>query len=247
MMLGILQARMGSRRLPGKVLADLGGVPMLVRQIERIRRSRRLDRLVLATSTDAADDPLAEVAADIDLPVYRGAVDDVLDRVRGAAERGGATNVVRLTGDCPLTDPAVIDACIALHQSGDHDYTSNVHPPTWPDGLDVEVCTRAALEQAWQEAREQAEREHVTPFLHQRPERFCLANLTADQDYSAWRWTVDEPEDLAFVRAVYAALHAQVPDFGMADVLDLLHREPELCSINQHHLRNAGMDTGKAP
>lgn len=241
MILGVLQARMSSRRLPGKVLAPVAGAPMLARQVERLRRCRRLDALVLATSADESDDPLAAAAERLALAVSRGALDDVLDRVHRAASAYAPDHVVRLTGDCPLADPDVIDACIELHVAGAHDYTSNIHPPTWPDGLDVEVLTRATLETAWREAREPVEREHVTWFVHQRPQRFRPGNLEAGRDLSHLRWTVDEPEDLELVRAVYDALYDPAsPVFTTDDVLDLLERRPDIATLNSHHVRNAG-------
>lgn len=239
MMLAVLQARTSSRRLPGKVLEPIGGEPMLCRQIERVRRAANLDALVVATSTDPADDPVARLGESMALPVHRGSLDDVLDRVHGAALAHDADHVVRLTGDCPLSDPAVIDACIELHRAGGHDYTSNVHPPTWPDGLDVEVVTRDALEQAWCEASIPVEREHVTWFIHQRPGRFRIGNLVCDTNRSDLRWTVDEPEDLELVRAIHNELYDPAdPVFGTDAILALLRQRPDLAAINSHHRRN---------
>jgi len=243
MMLGVLQARMSSRRLPGKVLEPIGGEPMLRRQVERVRHAANLDALVIATSTDPADDPIAHLGESLAVPVHRGSLDDVLERVYGAAAAHDADDVVRLTGDCPLADPAVIDACIELHRAGAHDYTSNIHPPTWPDGLDVEVVTRDALDQARREAGTSFEREHVTWFIHQRPGRFRIGNLARDEDRSDLRWTVDEPEDLELVRRIHDALYdPDNPVFGTEDILALLQRRPELATLNAHHRRNAGSE-----
>jgi len=247
MMLGVLQARMSSRRLPGKVLEPIGGEPMLGRQIERVRHAANLDALVIATSTHSADDPIARLGASLALPVHRGSLDDVLERVHGAAAELGADHVVRLTGDCPLADPAVIDACIELHRDGGYDYTSNVHPPTWPDGLDVEVITRDALDEACREANTPVEREHVTWFIHHHPERFWIGNLARDDDRSLLRWTVDEPEDLELVREINDALYDPTnPVFSTEDVLALLERRPELAAINAHHRRNADTEDPSA-
>lgn len=228
MILGILQARMSSTRLPGKVLLPVLAQPMLARQVERLRRSHRIDQLVLATSTESSDDQLQQLAAHLDMPCARGPLDDVLERFHRAAEAHGGAHIVRLTGDCPLTDPDIIDACIAKHLQEGNDYTSNIDPPTWPDGLDVEVVAREALEIAWREAEEADEREHVTLYIRRHPERFTIDNLEADVDRSHLRWTVDEPEDLEFVRTVYETLYPAIPTFTTADILDLIEQRPEL-------------------
>lgn len=241
MILGVVQARVSSTRLPGKVLAPILGEPMLARQLERVKRARRLDEVAVATSTDASDDPLEAVCERAGVACFRGSLDDVLDRFRAAAEHFGATHVVRLTGDCPLTDPAVVDATVAAHVEGGFDYTSNVDPPTFPDGLDVEVLTARTLETAWREARLPSEREHVTPYVRTHGDRFRLGCVSNGEDLSALRWTVDEPRDLAFVTAVYEALYPADPAFGMADVLALLARRPELAELNAHIERNEGM------
>src|SRR5262245_37090128 len=174
MILGILQARVSSRRLPGKVLKPILGRPMLERQSERLRRAHRLDKLVVATSTDASDDAIAALCESLPLDCFRGALDDVLDRFYQAAKRYSADTVVRLTGDCPLADPSVIDELILLHESGGYDYTSNTLTRSYPDGLDAEVAQMRCLEAAWHEAALPSEREHVTPFIYRDPERFRL-------------------------------------------------------------------------
>ncbi len=241
MILGVVQARVSSTRLPAKVLAPILGEPMLARQLERVLRAQRLDAVVVATSTDPSDDPLEAVCAEAVVDCFRGTLDDVLDRFHAAAERYGADHVVRLTGDCPLIDPAVIDAVVDLHLSAAFDYTSNVQPPTFPDGLDAEAIRAETLDTVWQEARLPSEREHVTPFVLKHSERFRLGNLENAEDLSPLRWTVDEPEDLGFVRAVYEALYPADPAFEMRDVLALLARRPELAGINTHIERNEGM------
>lgn len=239
MILGVIQARMSSRRLPGKVLMPLLGVPMLARQVERVRRASNLDDLVVATSCDSEDDSIAELCAGLDIDCHRGSLDDVLGRFYGAAQTAAADHVVRLTGDCPLIDPEVMDAVIALHLEGGFDYTSNAHPPTYPDGLDVEVMRFACLEQAWRQADLPSEREHVTPYLYDRG-LFRLGNLSHTSDLSELRWTVDEVEDLIFVEAIYGALQARTPEFGLAEVLAILHRRPELNDINRNFQRDEG-------
>lgn len=216
MILAILQARMSSQRLPGKVLADVAGAPMIARQVERLRRARRIDRLVVATSDRPDDDPLAAVCADLALPVFRGSLEDVLGRFQGAAEAfGPATTIVRLTADCPLCDWGVIDRVVDAHLAGGFDYTNNVTPVrTFPHGLDAEAMTAQALANAAREAADPYEREHVTPFLYRRPERFRLGTVTSEHPRPELRWTVDTPQDLDFVRHVYAELYAANPAFG---------------------------------
>jgi spore coat polysaccharide biosynthesis protein SpsF len=239
--LAILQARVTSTRLPNKVLAPILGQPMLARQIERLRRATTLDTLVVATSDDASDDPLAALCAAIDVPCHRGSLNDVLARFQGAcAAFGPADHIVRLTGDCPLADPAVIDAVVRHHLASGTDYTANAIQPTWPDGLDVEVMRSAALQRAFDEARLPSEREHVTPYIHKHPEWFRIEHVKGDRDLSTLRWTVDEPADLAFVSEVYAALYPENPAFDTAAILALLAQRPELAELNGQFLRNEG-------
>lgn len=241
MILGVVQARVSSTRLPGKVLQPILGEPMLARQLERVCRAERIDALVVGTSADASDGPLEELCAALGVDCFRGSLEDVLDRFHAVAVRYGAEHIVRLTSDCPLADPAVVDAVVELHVEGGYDYTSNVTPPTFPDGLDVEVISAEALAVTWGEATLPSEREHVTPFVRKHPERFRLGNLVNAEDLSGLRWTVDEPEDLEFVRRVYEALYPRDPAFEMRDVLELLGLHPELQLINARFERNEGM------
>jgi spore coat polysaccharide biosynthesis protein SpsF len=221
-MLTILQARASSTRLPGKVLKDLVGAPMLARQIERVLRAGRIGNLVLATSTDASDNPVAALARGLGVACHRGPLDDVLARFAGALEAfGPADHVVRLTGDCPLIDPEVIDATIARHLATGADYTSNTLALTFPKGQDVEVMKAEHLAAAAREATTPYEREHVTPFLYRHPERFTLANLARDPPLPDLRWTVDTQQDFEFVEQVYRALYRANPAFTSADILAL--------------------------
>lgn len=231
--IAILQARMSSSRLPGKVLKPLVGQPMILRQIERLRRARALDGIVVATSTQASDDVLCEACGAAGIEVVRGDLEDVLDRYRQAARvLGDPAHVVRLTADCPLADWTVVDACVALHLQAGADYTSNVIRRSFPKGLDVEVMTLAALDRAWREAAEPYEREHVTPYIHRHPELFSLAHLTQGVDRSAWRWTVDTPEDWAMVEAVYRALYRQDDLFTTDAVAGFLKAHPRTARLN---------------
>jgi spore coat polysaccharide biosynthesis protein SpsF len=225
-MLTILQARMSSTRLPGKVLAPLAGAPMLQRQIERVQRARRIGRLVVATSTDPSDDPIEALCRDLGVACHRGPLDDVLARFQGAVEAFGPTDhVVRLTGDCPLADWEVIDAVIARHLKA-ADYTSNTLVLTFPKGQDVEVMKAEHLATAAREASDPYDREHVTPFLYRHPERFRLANLERHPPAPNLRWTVDTPQDFAFVNRVYEALYPVNPAFTSDDVVRLTASDP---------------------
>jgi spore coat polysaccharide biosynthesis protein SpsF len=201
----VVQARTGSTRLPGKVLQDLGGRPMLRFMLDRLG-DLRVDELVVATSTLVRDDVVADIARAAGRPVVRGSESDVLERFARALDAHRCDHVVRLTADCPLTDPVLVEAVLARHLDRGADYTSNVFPRTFPRGLDCEVMTASALRTAHAEAVAVAEREHVTPFLYRRPERFALANMRNDMPLGRERWTVDTPDDLEFVRKIVDAM-----------------------------------------
>lgn len=231
--LAIIQARMSSTRLPGKVLKPIVGRPMLDLQLERLKRATAIDKLIVATSDQPDDDPIARLCEQQDIGVFRGSLSDVLGRYHGALGAfGPADHVVRLTADCPLADPDVIDGCIALHLASGADYTSNGVERTFPRGLDVEVMTAAALERAYREATAQDEREHVTMHIYRNRQTFKLSHYVQDRKLGSLRWTVDTPEDLEMVRAVYLALYAGMPDFRQADILTLLLGHPEIAVIN---------------
>lgn len=219
---------MSSTRLPGKVLEPLAGAPMILRQIERVRRAARIDRLVVATSEEASDDVLAQVLGAAGVEVFRGPLDDVLARFVGALEACPAEHVVRLTADCPLADPEVIDAAIALHLQSGADYTQNrLDPKGYPKGQDVEVITAPSLRRAAAAACTPEEREHVTWGVWSHPERYRIARLRPPVDEGQVRWTVDRPDDLEFVRAVYEALYPRNPAFRSDDVRAFVRSQPE--------------------
>lgn len=240
MNLGVIQARSSSSRLPGKVTRKILGRPMLALQIERVRRSRQLDAVLVATSSELEDDAVAAVAADSGADCYRGSLDDVLDRFYRAAQGRAPSHVVRLTGDCPLADWRVIDRVIDFARQGEYDYASNTIEPTWPDGLDVEVMTFSALEAAWREAVTPVDREHVTPFLYRHPQRFRVGSLVAPRDLSGLRWTVDQIEDFRFATAVFEALYPDDPDFSTDDILAYLADHPDIVALNAAIERNEG-------
>lgn len=237
--LAILQARMSSARLPGKVLKPLLGEPMLARQIERLKRCKLIGRIIVATSSSADDDAIERLCSKIGVDCFRGSLDDVLDRFYRAANLYHPAHVVRLTGDCPLADPELIDAVIRFYRKGRFDYVSNALEPTFPDGLDVEVFRGECLAEAWAEARLPSEREHVTPFIYNNPKRFRIGSFTNEIDYSRLRWTVDEPEDFQVVERIYAALYPANPEFSSGEIMKLIERSPDILS-NSNYKRNEG-------
>jgi len=240
MILAILQARVSSSRLPGKVLKPLLGVPMLLRQIERLKKSRKIDRLLVATSTEPSDNPIEKLCEENGIACYRGSLNDVLDRFYQAARGFDPEHVVRLTADCPLTDAKLIDDVIGFYLDGGFDYASNAIQATYPDGLDMEVFRFSCLEQAWREAALPSQREHVTPFIHQQPLLFKIGHYKNSSDLSHLRWTVDEPKDFELVTMVYEALYPKNPDFSTQEILQLLDQRPELVHWNTAHQRNEG-------
>ncbi|MFQ5922043.1 MAG: cytidylyltransferase domain-containing protein [Anaerolineales bacterium] len=245
----IVQARVASTRLPGKVLADIEGEPMLVREVERAQRAATVDELVVATSTEPGDEQIATLCLERGYACYRGSPLDVLDRIYQAARAHQAQTVVRLTGDCPLIDPVLIDQTVTafLEAEPPVDFAANRLPndKTFPVGTDTEVCTLSALERAWREANEPHHREHVMPYLYEVPGQFRTLLVRSDQDYSQYRWTVDSPEDLELVRQVYAHFSGR-DDFTWLEVLELYGREPGLASMNAEvqHKSQFDLDPG---
>jgi spore coat polysaccharide biosynthesis protein SpsF len=246
--LAIVQARMTSTRFPGKVLAPLFGEPMILRQLERVSRAQLIDVIVVATSTDATDDELVRVLEIAGYRVFRGSLDDVLGRFIGAiddfeAESGQNVDVVvRLTADCPLASPSVIDGVIKAFRESDADYLSNTMTPTYPDGLDAEVVKTRVLREVGILAVDPPEREHVTLGVYRRTERYSISNLSDHRDNSNLRWTVDTPEDFAFVTGVYEELYPSNPAFEYQDVLDYLGKYPERSRTELDAVRNAALD-----
>lgn len=234
----IIQARVSSSRLPGKVLKPILGKPMLEWQIERLKKTKSVQKICLATSVQVEDSPLEPIAKNQGIEFFRGSLEDVLDRFYQAAKSLDCEYIVRITGDCPLLDPQIADQVINFGVKGAYDYASNTLRPSFPDGLDIEVMSFAALEKAWQHSKLGSEREHVTPFFYKHPELFKLGSFVGEKDYSLLRWTVDDDADFKFVSAVYETF--QNKTFSMNDVLELLEQKPELSAINAGKMRNEG-------
>lgn len=239
--LALLQARTSSTRLPNKVLLPILGVPMILRQIERLQRTTLIDQLTVVTSTEKSDDKLAQLCAENNISCFRGSLNDVLDRFYQAASLVKPLHVVRLTADCPLTDPELIDQIIQYYFNGDYDYATNAIEATYPDGLDMEVFRYKCLETAWNEAELLSQREHVTPFIYQQFKRFKIGHYKGKEDLSHLRWTVDEPKDFELIEQIYLLLYPSKPAFTTKDILALLKQNIELQTINTGIVRNEGM------
>jgi len=237
----ILQARMTSTRLPGKVLKEILGQPMLSRQIERLQKAKMLDEIIVATSNEESDDPIALVCSQLNIPCVRGSLHDVLARYYQASQCYPSQHIARVTGDCPLIDPAIVDQVIQLHLFSGADYTSNCLHQSFPDGLDIEVFTQTTLAQAHKHANKPEEREHVTPYIFNHPKQFTQQELYCQQDLSFHRWTVDQPEDFTLVDKIYQHLYPTNPDFALAEILKLIEQQPELTKINAQHQRNLSL------
>jgi glutamate-1-semialdehyde 2,1-aminomutase len=241
----IVQARMGSTRLPNKVMKQIGQVPMIELLLKRLSKSKQIHQVVLATSTDERNNPLVAHVQRLGYTCVRGSENDVLQRYLDAGRQVQADVVVRITGDCPLVDPVLVDKAIEQFKTSSADYLCNTSPATYPDGLDVEVFNIKALERAGIEAVEAFDREHVTPYLR-RPGLFTTQAMQHEQDLSALRWTVDEPVDFEVVTQVFAHFAPDI-DFSWQSVLDLQHRHPEIFAPNHQITRNEGavMGTGQ--
>ncbi len=239
MILCIVQARVSSTRLPEKVIKPILDKPMIIHELERLQRSKRIDKIVLATSREESDDALADVVSKNGVDVYRGDLDDVLDRYYQCAKEYTPKHVVRITGDCPAIDPVIVDAVIEKHLTDGNDYTATTE--RFPDGLDTEIFRFSALETAWLKARLLSEREHVTLYFKNNAVLFRMGQFECGQDLNGMRWTVDEPRDFEFMCRVYEALYPENPHFGMRDILGLLELHPEMLEINGSITRNEGL------
>ncbi|MGG3887914.1 cytidylyltransferase domain-containing protein [Metabacillus fastidiosus] len=230
----IIQARMTSTRLPGKVLKKVNGKTLLEYQLERVKRSKLIDEIIVATTTNKSDDPIVSLCNQLSVSVYRGSEDDVLSRYYEAAIQYDADVVVRLTSDCPLIDPQVIDFVIQTYMDNCEvvSYVSNCFERTYPRGLDTEVFSFQALQQAYQEAILQRDREHVTIYLYTNPEKFRLMTVRNKSDESQYRWTVDTIEDFELIKNILEAIYPVNSQFTWKGILGLLNENPEWNEIN---------------
>ena len=238
----IVQARMGSTRLPNKVMKPIDGVPMIELLLGRLARAKEVDQIIVATSIDEKNLPLVAHVHSLGYSCEQGSENDVLDRYVQAARAHQADVVVRITGDCPVVDPELVDEVIRKFKTANVDYFNNISPPTYPDGLDIEVCTFNALEKASQETKDSFDREHVTPYLR-KPGKFNTQSMQHSEDLSAFRWTVDEPPDFEVIEKVFEHFHPKT-DFTWTDMLALQKQRPEIFNINQHLVRNEGATMG---
>jgi spore coat polysaccharide biosynthesis protein SpsF len=234
----IIQARMSSSRLPKKVLLPLAGQPIISQIVRRLRSCKTLDQIILATSVNSDDHPIEALCNTINVPCFRGSLNDVLDRYYQAAQTYEAKIIVRITADCPVIDPVVVDALVTAAIAGDYDYFG--HSGEFPDGLDVEIFKFQALERAWREAKLTSEREHVGPYLSKNPNLFKNGGLTLFHGLAHHRWTVDELYDYELLQIIYDRLDRPQNVFLTNEILNLLDNEPNLLKINNKIIRNAG-------
>ncbi len=243
MICAIIQARLSSTRLPGKVLLEIEGRPMLSYMLERVTASKRIDQLVVATSTESSDNPIVDFCRQGGIPCYRGSLENVLDRYYQAALKAKCDVVVRLTSDCPLIDPRIIDAVIDAFQSAQFDFAANTVPPegsTYPDGMDVEVFSFEALERAWKEAKKPSEREHVTFYFWKNPQLFSTLRFDLRENLADYRLTVDYPEDFEVISSLFRNLYKKNPNFSMQDIIAFLKTNPDIKIKNSHIASNQG-------
>jgi len=233
---------MGSTRLPGKVLREILGKPMLGHIIERLRGALLVDKIVISTSINSKDNAIEKFALANKIEYYRGSENDLADRLFQTARKFNADAIVRITGDCPLVDPVVVDKVVKcyLKNEGHVDYVSNTLKRTYPDGLDIEVISYKALEKIWQEVQDPFWREWFTMYIVENPSVFRLKNVENETDFSRLRWTVDYEEDLMFVSKVFKKLYVPNHIFHMEDVIELLKKKPHLAKINVKYI---GLDT----
>ncbi len=236
----VVQARTGSSRLPGKVLLPVMGESLLYRMIERLRMVKYEAQIIVATSRQSEDDAIVEETRNMNLPFYRGSMNNLLDRHYGVALQQNAQLILKIPSDCPLIDPRVVDQGLDFYfrEPGKYDYVGNLHPATFPDGNDVEIMTMACLSKAWKEAGRPLELEHTTPYIWENPGQFCIGNFQwkTGLDYSmSHRFTIDYKEDYAFVKRVFEELYPSKPDFSCEDIIELLKNHPEIYQINSKY------------
>jgi spore coat polysaccharide biosynthesis protein SpsF len=240
MIIAIVQARMSSSRLPGKVLMPILGEPMLHRQLERVAQAKLVDKVIVATSVEASDDPIEAFCDTIDQPCFRGDLNNVLNRFYQCTQKYDPDHIIRLTGDCPLVDPDLIDEVIELHLQGNYDYTTNAYPQSYPNGLDVEIMTRETMNKIHQNATTPDELEHVTFYVREHCEDFSIGDLVCPEDLSDQRWTVDYPQDFTLITSIYEELYPESKYFDYHQVMILYQRRPKLFTVNQQQNLHSG-------
>ncbi|MDD5290984.1 MAG: glycosyltransferase family protein [Patescibacteria group bacterium] len=242
MITAIIQARMNSTRLPGKILKKIKGKPILELLVERLRHCQKIDKIIIATTKNPADAATVALAKKINCPYFIGDEDDVLDRIYQAAKKYKADIIARVTADCPLHDPKIVDDLIDfyLKNKNKYDYVSNVNPPTFPDGLDLWIFPFKTLERAWKEAKLKSEREHVCPYIWKNPHLFRVGHFESKTDYSHLRWTVDDNTDFEFIKKIFAGLYRKGKIFSMGDILNFLDQNPALHKVQEGKARDEG-------
>ena len=236
----IIQARTGSTRLPRKIFLEIQGKIILEHVVDRVKRIKNCRKIVLATTNKEQDNALEQVAEELNLSLFRGSEENVLDRFYQAAKKFEIDPIIRITADCPLLDPEVSSKVVSFYLEGDYDYASNTRPPTFPDGLDTEIFSFDALEKSHEEAELLSEKEHVTAYIANHPEIFRMGNVIGEQDMSDLRLTLDEKKDLILIEEIYNELYPKNPFFGLKEIIELFKRRPELLKINQQIIRNEG-------
>lgn len=245
MIIAIIQARTGSSRLPNKVLMKIREKTLLELYVNRVKKSRLIDKIVVATTEKAEDDLIEELTKYLGIECFRGSENDLLDRYYQCAKKYHADVVVRATPDDPFVDPEIIDRAIMIFQENSVDFVNNHFEPTFPEGLDIEVYSMAALEKAWREARLLSEREHVFPYFQDHPEKFRTIVFKQETDYSQLRWTIDYICDYEMVKTIYEYLYEKKPVFLQNDILQLLEAHPEIALMNSHIRRKEGVNRSK--
>jgi spore coat polysaccharide biosynthesis protein SpsF len=237
----IIQARVSSTRLPGKVLLQLEGKSVLEHVVNRIKACTSVSDIYVATSINADDDAIVKICKEMNINIYRGSLEDVLDRYYQAANLTQAKHIIRITADCPMIDPTIVEQVIKSHLDEKADYTSNIISETFPDGEDVEIFTVDTLVDAWENAKLTSEREHVTLYIRNHPEKFKLNSVSNNINLGKKRWTIDNPEDYEFLKVIFANLYHHNNCFGMTEILTFLKRNPDIESINAGVKRNEGL------
>jgi len=238
--IAVIQARVGATRLPGKVLKKIEGKTVLEHVINRAQVARKIDNIVVATTVKKEDLKIVQLCAKLGISVFCGSENDVLDRYYQAARLFKANHIVRITSDCPLIDPLIIDKVIGLYFKKEADYATNTMPETYPDGLDTEVISFKTLKIVWENSRLFSEREHVTPYIRKNPNIFKIVNLKCEYNLNDKRWTLDEPEDFEFIKIIYKNLYSEDSLFGMKKIIDFLKNHPEIEELNNNLIRNEG-------